>query len=428
MKLSQVLEQLNSNEKRQFLNLLEALAEKSEKRGALETLLDTTDADALKNAEGEVIAGVFEMLHDEYQAYVASEFETIANHTSIITDILSRDGNSVMSGIWFDKLYTAEVNKLKESIKRLQEGLEKGGGDLTEDRLRDYRVYHKCVEVAFLNDIKNNQEAKITSDEAAILSALASGLGLASQEVSEINHMVVPLVKQDMNDALDYIRKAGLGFVQRKSGMVFVPDEMVKVFREIHGREVADKYFRRMLGLLRDPEVNMVCKNHGLPMRGIETAVKIRSIIEAGISFTECFTEGIYRAEDSQNDRKKRLNEICEQGFSGLKLSGSTLSDKVASIIAHFNDIDGDDNIDIGKTGYEGLLRDVNEHLPQMATRVSEEFQFQEEEVMNVEFLSNRGIKPRDIIELMVPDELKGFCSAMGISTRGFEVLNILEH
>ncbi len=297
-----------------------------------------------------------------------------------------------------------------------------------EHRLRDYRIYLRCVEKAFLNDEENNQEAKITSDEASILGVLSKEMGLSSQEVAEINYMIVPLVKQDLHDVLDYVRKAGLGFIQRKSGTLFVPDEMVKIFRAIHGKEVADKYYRSMLKLLKESEVNMVCKQHGLPMRGIEMSVKIRAIIEAGISFSECFVEGIYKPEDNQNERKKRLNEICTAGFSGLKLSGSTLHDKVQSIIVHFHEVERDDHIDIGVTGYDGLLRDLSEAMPELANRLRDEFQFQEDNILKSEFLTNRGIMPRDILELMTSDELKGFCTKMGISRRGNEALNALDY
>lgn len=428
MRLSTILEELNSLEKKQFLNVLENLAEKSQKRGEVESLLDDSDADALKNAEGEVISRVFELLKDEYREYVAAEFEDVSSHTGIVTNILSRDGNSVMSGNWFDKLYAAEIEKLLRSIESLKVGIESGAGELSEHRLRDYRIYLRCVEVAFRNDEDNNQEAKITSDEASILGVLSREMGLSSQEVAEINYMVVPLVKQDLNDVLDYIRKAGLGFIQRKSGTLFVPDEMVKIFRAIHGKEVADKYYRRMLKLLKESEVNLVCKQHGLPMRGIDLAVKIRAIIEAGISFTECFVEGIYKPEENQNERKKRLNEICEVGFSGLKLSGSTLQDKVQSIIDHFHAVESDDHIDIGVTGYDGLLRDLSTFMPELADRLKDEFQFQEADVLKSDFLTNRGVMPRDIVELMTSEELKSFCAEVGISRRGNEVLNTLEH
>lgn len=428
MRLSTILEELNSLEKKQFLNVLENLAEKSQKRGEVESLLDDSDADALKNAEGEVISRVFELLKDEYRDYVTAEFEDVSSHAAIITNILSRDGNAVMSGNWFDKLYAVEIQKLLSSIELLKDAIQSGTSELPEHRLRDYRIYLRCVEMAFRNDEENNQESKITSDEASILGVLSKEMGLSSQEVAEINYMVVPLAKQEQNDVLDYVRKAGLAFLQRKSGTLFVPDEVVKIFRVIHGKEVADKYYRRMLKLLKESEVNLVCKQHGLPMRGIDLSVKIRAIIEAGISFSECFVEGIYKSEDNQNERKKRLNDICAAGFSGFNLSGSTLQEKVQSIIEYFHEVEGDDHIDIGVTGYDGLLRDLSDVMPELAGRLKEEFQFQEDNVLKSEFLANRGIMPRDILELMTSDELKAFCAEMGISRRGNEILNALEH
>lgn len=427
MRLHQILELLNSLEKKQFLNVLESLAEKSGRRAEVESILDRSVSDALKSAEGDVITSVFELLRGEYKAYVISELENFSSHAGIFTDILSRDGGSIMSGRWFDTLYGREIAKLSGQISLLKDDFESGGGRLSPDRLRDYKIFLRCVAVAFSNDTANNLDAKITADESTILKALAQALGLSSQEVSEIIYMVVPLSKSEESEAQEYLRKSGLAFVHRKSGVIYVADEMVAVFREAHGREIAGKNYRTMLRLLKDPELNSVCKRHGLPMRGVDSDAKITSIIESGISFTTCFLEDIYKAEDALADKKKRLAEICDAGFPGIKLQGATLNDKVASILSHFRAIDNDDRVEIGKSGYDVLLRHLAESTPAINDRLREMFLFQEAQVLQSDFLLDRNIKPRDVIELMTPTERKEFCTAYSIPRRGSEVLNILD-
>jgi hypothetical protein len=36
---------------------------------------------------------------------------------------------------------------------------------------------------------------------------------------------------------------------------------MVNILRELRGKEIADKYFRRTLTLLREPIINQIAKN-----------------------------------------------------------------------------------------------------------------------------------------------------------------------
>jgi hypothetical protein len=426
MRLHQILDLMSALEKRQFLNVLESLADKSGRRSEVEMLLDRSVSDALKSAEGVVITSVFELLKNEFLQYIIGEIENFNTHAVLYTDILSRDGNSIVPGRWFDTLYGQEIQKLKQRIQDLGETIDADANVGDRERLRDYKVFRRCVLAAFSNDLNNNLEAKITADESAILKALSNELGLSSQEVCEIIFLVVPLTKQDEADALEYLRKTGLVFIQRKTGTIYVPDEVVSLFRLAHGKELADKHFRTMLRLLKDPELNQICKMHGLPMRGVDTDSKIKSIIEAGVSFSNCFEKDIYKPEDSLAERKKRLTEICESGFPGIKLGGSTLKDKLSSIIHFFSELDQDDRVEIGKMGYEKLLQDLSHHVPEFPLKLRQAFQFQEHESLGGDFLLDRGIKPRDILDLLTEAERKLFCTAAGLSKRNTDVVGII--
>lgn len=45
---------------------------------------------------------------------------------------------------------------------------------------------------------------------------------------------------------------------------VFVADEVVRILRKIRGKEIADKYLRRILRLMRNPEINLIAKKHNI--------------------------------------------------------------------------------------------------------------------------------------------------------------------
>ena len=66
--------------------------------------------------------------------------------------------------------------------------------------------------------------------------------------------------------------------------------------------------------------------------------------------------------------------------------------------------------------------------MPNFYKRVKDEFELQEEKVLNSSYLLDYNIKPRDILDLIPHKELDSFCKSREISTRGDNVLNILDH
>ena len=244
-----------------------------------------------------------------------------------------------------------------------------------------------------------------------------------------LNYTVIPLQKREVTDLSEDLVKLGVVFVVRKTGKVFVADEVVRLLRQVRGREVADKYFKRVLRLLKDPEINNICKAHGMPIRGVEREAKIRQMITDGISFTQTLAEDIHKEGSSVNERKKRINELCDLGLPDVKLTGSTLDLKIQSLVEYFDEVEREDRIGISMEGYDHLIRDLAEFFPKkFKTWIKAEFELQEEdESITAEFLTQFNIKPRDVLEVVDGKELSRFVKDKGIKLRGVDILNVLE-
>jgi hypothetical protein len=426
MRLAKIIDGLNTWEKTPFIKILDSLADASEKKHALESIITDSAGADLKSVEGDAVAAIYTLLEDEFVAHLEEAFGETSNQFDLLADVLSRDGNAIMSMEWFAQLYEEQLGEIDNEVGAMKEALATGKSSLAPERLKEYRIYQACLETAYNNDIANNSDPKVTADEMSILMTLSKQLHLSSHEVNLINYTVIPCNRRDTMDTVDYLRKLGVLFHQKKTGKLFVADEVVRAMRKVRGREVADKFFRRMLGLLKDAEVNQLCKYHGIPLRGIERDVKVIKLINDGVSFLEAFSEGIYKEDAPVNDRKKRLNEICALGLPDASLSGSTMEAKVESIIAHFDEVDRDDRIGIAMEGFDQLLRDLESQIPSTQHRIKEVFQLQEDGVMNAEFLVQFNIKPRDVLEILEPKDLSAFIKENGIKTRGMDVLNVL--
>jgi hypothetical protein len=428
MRLAKIIDELNQFEKGAFVKLLEQLAEANGKGAMLNDILIKSSGDELKKAEGQAIAKVFHLLEDEFKQHLVAAFQNCASQFDLLSDIISRDGNAMMSAVWFSKLYEAEIKATKSSVKQLEKTLA-DGGDLPAERHRAYRVFNACLKTAYENDIANNLDPKITADEQSILSTLAKALNLSGHEVNLLNYTVIPLQKREVTDLSEDLVKLGVVFVVRKTGKVFVADEVVRLLRQVRGREVADKYFKRVLRLLKDPEINNICKAHGMPIRGVEREAKIRQMIADGISFTQTLTEDIHKEGSSVNERKKRINELCDLGLPDVKLTGSTLDLKIQSLVQYFDEVEREDRIGISMEGYDHLIRDLAEFFPKkFKSWVKAEFELQEEdESITAEFLTQFNIKPRDVLEVVDSKELSRFVKDKGIKSRGVDILNVLE-
>lgn len=428
MKLEKILESLNSLEKNSFIKVIDGIiGNKPQNLKAIEKIISETDNSGLKNLDSKIISKIFNLVEVEFLKIIKSEFIETTSQLDIIGDIVMRDGNCIMKQDWFARLYEIEIKKISAKIKQLKIEIEDPKSEISEQRKRDYKIYRTCLNTAYYNDLTNNREAKITDDEQTILHTLANELELSQEEMKLINYMIIPVVKNEIDTVINDLKNLGIVFHSKKANTVLVADEMVVLLRKIRGKEIADKYFRRILRTLREPQINLICKKYNID-RKLTLEEKIKEIIKGGVSLTSVLVKDIHKDGISLTDKKTFLNELWSiVAMSDESLKGSTIEDKIENIINHFDHLEKDDKIGISYDGYEKLLSELGESLPILNSRVRSEFEIQDENVLKGNLLLDYNIKPLDVIDLIKDEEIQVFCKEKGIKTRGNNAQNILD-
>jgi hypothetical protein len=426
MKLEKILDNLNSLEKNSFIKIVDNIISSNPKKiKSIEKIL--VDAEkGLKSVDNVIISKIFDLLVDEFSQCIKNEFVNATSQLDILTDIIIRDGNCIIRQDWFARLYEIELKNINKKIKDLEHLFKDDKSDISEQRKRDYRIYKKCIETAYYNDIESNREAKITDDELSILLTLSRELELSQEEVKLINYMIIPAKKLEIETIITDLKNLGVIFYSKKNNTIYVADEVVRVLRKIRGKEVADKFFRRVLRLLREPQINLIAKMHNID-RKLSGNEKIKEIINEGVSLSGILSNEIYKENTHLNDKKKFVNELCDKGLNiQPALKGVTLGEKINSLITYFESIEKDEKVGISIDGYENLLLDLGEIIPRLNNFVKSKFQLQEENILKSGFLLDFNIKPRDVLEVLSAEDLEKFIKIKGIKTRGNNVLNIL--
>lgn len=426
MKLEQILGKLNTIEKTSFSKIIDNIISARPKNiREIDKLLSNYSDKNLRSLDSHLFAKVFEQINDEYQNCLDEQIGNSVSQLDILIDILLKDGNCIMSREWLGDLYKKELKKLKGKIQRLNTAI--AGKDISEvdARIRDFIIYKNCVEIAYKNDIKNNQDAKITSDEKSILNALAYNFDLSQEEVKLLNYSVLPITKLSIDEIIELLKNAGIILYSKKHLDIYIPDEFIRLLRGYRNKEVADKYLRRILRLLKDPEINLIAKHHDLD-RKLSRREKIKLIINDGIGIRNILKFDIHRPGTTLTDKKKRVNVIVDRGLNLDHLKGTTIDAKIDNLIKYFNEIEKDEKVGISIEGYKLLLHDLQIALPKSRIFVQKEFEIQTDDVMDATLLLNYNLKPRDILEILDTNDLKIFCDKMSISTRGNEIINIL--
>ncbi len=426
MVLEKILDQLNSFEKNPFLKVINNIIDSNPKNvKEIEKILIDPDKD-LKNVDNINIVKVFALIDEEYTDYIRSEFVDATSQLDILVDILTRDGNCLMSRDWFNTLYENEIKSLKSKIEAFKRELQSEKSEINEWRRRDYRIYKECLHTAYYNDQLRNLDPKITQDEQSMLVTLALNLGLSQQEIKLINYMILGIEKQDIDEIINELRNLGIVFYSKKNLRIFIADEIVRILRTIRGRALADKYFRRVLKQLRESQINQIAKKHNIDWReSLEN--KIKYIIKEGISFYDILIHDIHKEGSMLSEKKATLNELIEKGLRIDNIKGITIEDKVQNLIEYFNQVDKDDKVAISIDGYDKLLNDLDSKLPELKNIVKSVFELQEEQIFQSKYLLDYNIKPRDILDLVPETKLKEYCEKLSIKTRGHIVNNILE-
>jgi hypothetical protein len=423
MKLSKVFDQTNFQEKGSFYKILNTLVDKSNNKD-IEKIVANTNGQ-FKDIESENISKLFDIVRIDFREYLEIEIGGSISQLDILIDILIRDGNAILRDSWFEELYKRQLKKLKETSKDFIDLLDTESKDIEEQRRRDYNIYRECVLIAYGNDESNNFDKKVTQDEYSILKTLANKLELSNEEIRLIHFSIIPINVLEKEMLIKLLKDLGIIIYSKKTSNIYVPDEIVKILRDLRGKSMADKYYRRLLGFFKDPIINVICKKHSISPK-LEREEKIRSVINQGLSIHSILAQDIFKDPISLNDKKKELNSIMV--YFGMDPKGVTLEDKIQLIINHFNNLEKDEMLGTTKDGYNSLCIDLRTILPELNNALIKEFEFNEDvDVLQSELLIDHNIKPRDILELLNRDQLKEFCISKALKNRGDLIENILE-
>lgn len=427
MKLEKILDRLGSLEKNSFIKIIDSIISKNPKNFKEIDLILSSKDKVLKTVDSQNVTKIFELIRNEFLEYIKTEFQDTSSQLDILIDIIIRDGSCIMKQDWLSRLYEIELKNLKGKIKILNSDLESEKSEMTFERKRDYRIYKSCLFSAYNNDLLNNRDAKISSDELSILLTLSKELDLSQEEIKLINYSILPIKNIQIHEVINNLKNFGVVFYSKKENTIFIADEMVSLLRELRGKEIADKYFRRTLNLLREPIINQIAKRHSVD-RKLTNSQKIEKIIKEGISFAGILSTDIYKEGSSLTEKKKELNDLCEGGLNIINLKGNTLEDKISSLINYFENIEKDERIGISLDGYEKMVTELNVSLPKFNKQVKEQFELQDDFVLNAKFLLDYNIKPRDVLDLIEKNDLLSFIKDNGIKQRGDNITNILDN
>ncbi|GAG94126.1 unnamed protein product, partial [marine sediment metagenome] len=281
-----------------------------------------------------------------YERYQSELQKSIQNDVflDILSDIIVRDGNCIMSQDWFKILVEKEIKSIKERMKFFKTILENNNRDIESKRIRDYRVFLNCTKTAFNNDVSMGNEARITSDEWTILFTLKNELGLSSDEYRTLLYLAIgncELEKHDIDESIKELRESGIGFFKKSRQNIYIPDEIINMLREIKGINLAEKYTRRIVKCLDDRQINKIKKNHGI--KEIERYEKIESIIKKGVSVRNILSEEIFNEGIKENEKKKILYDIIENKLEiHLASYGKTVDERIDRLIDYFKYLDND--------------------------------------------------------------------------------------
>ena len=427
MKLEKILDGLNSFEKNSFLKIIDSIiANKPKNAREIDKILSDKSKE-LKEQDNINVANIFVLVEDEFAEHVRTEFVSTTSQLDILIDIIIKDGNCIMRQDWFARLYETQIKNIDKKQAAFQKSFESENSEIDEQRKRDYKTYRACLRTAYYNDLEANQDPKVTAEEQSILLTLSQHLELSQEEIKLINHMIIPVKKLDIDTVINFLKNIGVIFYSKKNSTVYIADEFIRVLRKVRGKEVADKFFRRVLRLLREPQINLACKKHNIDWR-LPLDNKIKEIIKEGISFSGVLINDIHKEGTKVLEKKKFITDLCDGGLKiSPSLRGVTIGEKIKNLIEYFEDVERDEKVGISIDGYEKLLIEMDDTLRKFNTQLKDAFELQDEIVIKSNYLLDYNIKPRDILEIIKEKDLETFCKSKEIKTRGNLVQNILD-
>lgn len=426
MKLSNVLSLVNQVEKSKFINAIDRICNEAVKHDKkIAAQLDKLDGQ-IKNASSTDITQLFKIVLPYFEKSVREQLAMLGAQATLLTNILSRDGNCIARVTWVESLYTKEwgvINSRANELKSEIEAVDDGESFTDGKRLG---IYYACLKEAYSNDEKINREAKITDDERGILNVLAKQLDVTADDQAGVEHLIDEIPKNGVQDALNELREIGLVFISRKLQTVYVPDEIVSLLHRLQGKDLADKHLLRILRTLSDAELSNILKNHRKKIRGVERKEKIVNIMKLGVPAAQLLQVDLYSEDTNVNDRKERLKSLIQDLDLDLDKLGTTLDERTALILDSLNSCAEREFNSLSATGFKELFAALQNHFPSLNAILKQEFELEEQEELDVEKLRALSITPYDILYMLTNDEVKTVVESMGIKKRGNLRLNIL--
>ena len=375
--------------------------------------------------EKEIIGNAFEIkeLRELYYKHIK---DCLKNDLfcDIAADILIQDGKCIIDKYKFGNLLKDALTKADEdkSIYYNTINYEKDENDLdvSPERLRDYRIYAACVKEAYINDIEltkqNKSDSNISLQEKSVLNCLAEQLGLSNNEARGLYMSQVftkdehPFINTD-----DMIKKlVNEGIIINTKNVIYTPEEIVNMIREIRGILIERKYLRRIISNMDDKMLNMIRRRHNISLK-TSREERIKLIVENDISPKEIFGSDIYPENTSENEKKKIFNEFVDSrlGIPLENIQGRTLEAKIDSLITYYaNDINETADI-ISRDGYEQLIN-ILKNCDKL-NKAIESLDFPEDMVITANTLLDFDIFAKDLLYRLTDDDLREICDQQAI-------------
>jgi len=427
MKLAQVLGQLNQIEKSKFINALDKVCQSvGDSDSKLAKELNSIDGQ-LKSASGNEITRLFFAVKERFVQYLRETLALEGSQVTLLTNILSRDGNCVARISWIEKLYDIEYRGLTNLSKALETEIKEASDANKFDRRNRLLIYRDCFEVAYFNDLRVNRQAKISDDERTILNILMDRLDITRQEAAAIEHQIIPIPATGVIEALNILREYGIVFINKRTNKVFVPDEVVNILNRIQGKNLPDKYLVRILRSMSDPELSHILKAHDRQIRGVDRQDKIMYVLRAGFSVHNLLTEDMHDPKSSVSERKDRLKTMIDDLSLEVDKLGATIQERIDLIVNSLNDAEENEFKTLTSSGFNELLAYLEPTTPSVIKRLQDTFEIEPTEVLDTEALRSLSITPVDILYLYSNDEMKTMRNDLRLSKRQDPRMAILE-
>jgi len=213
----------------------------------------------------------------------------------------------------------------------------------------------------------------------------------------------------------------------RKTNTLFVPVEIIYLLRKILEIELPFKYFRRILKHLKDPEINLVARKHNIDRKFSRTE-KINGILHQGVNVTSLLKNDIFQDKVNKGDRAKRIQALIVKDLNiSLPKLGRSLDERIHILLDYLRNQEKEDSTSLSKDGMGKLISLLVEFRPEINQIVKDEFELQEDDVMQADLFIDYGIGPRDLLYLFTKKELVEFSKINKINSRGNNVLNIID-